>query len=166
MSRLITVVALIVLQSSNPSDAGTMTACKWFMPHWTAEQEKQEIHRRIDAGQGAAGSRVAELIEEAQARKVSIEEAKTIKASDKEALLKRLDEAVRVLRDLDKKVIKGLREKRVWPTMTADQACLSWGLPDKVNVTTTHEHTWEQWIYHSGRSYLYFLDGILTSISQ
>lgn len=39
-----------------------------------------------------------------------------------------------------------------------------WGKPRKVNRTTTSMHTREQWVYDGG--YLYFTDGVLTSIQN
>lgn len=40
----------------------------------------------------------------------------------------------------------------------------SWGRPERVNTTTTARGTREQWVY--GRSYLYFENGVLTSIQN
>lgn len=40
----------------------------------------------------------------------------------------------------------------------------AWGQPRKVNRTTTARHTREQWVYDGG--YLYFTDGVLTSIQN
>lgn len=39
----------------------------------------------------------------------------------------------------------------------------SWGKPEHINVTTTASRRREQWVYGSG-SYLYFEDGVLTSM--
>lgn len=41
----------------------------------------------------------------------------------------------------------------------------SWGKPDHINKTTTRYGTHEQWVYGGG-NYLYFEDGILTSIQN
>lgn len=41
----------------------------------------------------------------------------------------------------------------------------SWGKPKKVNRTTNAYGTSEQWVY-GGHNYLYFKDGILTSIQN
>lgn len=41
----------------------------------------------------------------------------------------------------------------------------SWGSPQKVNTTTNKYGTSEQWVYGNGK-YLYFNDGILTSIQE
>ena len=46
--------------------------------------------------------------------------------------------------------------------MTKEMCRLSWGEPEKVNKTTTKSGTSEQWVYYA--NYLYFEDGILTSI--
>ena len=64
--------------------------------------------------------------------------------------------------------------KRVWTAidkgsvfigMTSAQAEESWGKPDDVNRTTSRSGVSEQWVYESG-SYLYFQDGILTTIQN
>lgn len=39
----------------------------------------------------------------------------------------------------------------------------SWGKPERINVTTTASRRREQWVYGSG-NYLYFEDGVLTSV--
>lgn len=41
----------------------------------------------------------------------------------------------------------------------------SWGKPEKINSTTNAYGTREQWVYR-GHSYLYFQDGILTTIQN
>ena len=40
-----------------------------------------------------------------------------------------------------------------------------WGKPQKVNTTTTKYGDREQWVY-GGNNYLYFTNGVLTSISN
>ena len=42
---------------------------------------------------------------------------------------------------------------------------IAWGKPERINRTTTAAGTREQWVYGS-RSYLYFQDGILTTIQN
>jgi len=50
--------------------------------------------------------------------------------------------------------------------MTKENVLLSsWGKPKKINKTTTSSGIIEQWIYENGR-YLYFEDGILTTIQD
>lgn len=51
--------------------------------------------------------------------------------------------------------------------MTRDQVIngTNWGKPQKVNRTTTRYGTSEQWVYGDG-NYLYFEDGVLTSIQN
>ncbi len=56
-------------------------------------------------------------------------------------------------------------EKRVWITMTANEAKESWGQPNDINRTITEKNTSEQWVYNNGR-YLYFDNGILTTIQD
>lgn len=57
--------------------------------------------------------------------------------------------------------------EKVEPTigMTEDEVLSStWGTPEKRNVTTTTGGTREQWVYDNG--YIYFTDGIVTSIQE
>ncbi len=49
--------------------------------------------------------------------------------------------------------------------MDEEQALVGWGQPDHVNTTTTVLGTHEQWVYDYS-SYLYFDNGILTSIQN
>ena len=46
-----------------------------------------------------------------------------------------------------------------------DALASSWGRPEKVNTTTNVYGTREQWVY-GGRNYLYFENGVLTSIQN
>lgn len=46
-----------------------------------------------------------------------------------------------------------------------DVLASSWGKPQKINSTHTARHTREQWVYGNG-NYLYFEDGVLTSIQN
>lgn len=68
------------------------------------------------------------------------------------------------------------REKAEWAArkepkigMTKAEAYKSsWGYPDKENVTKSDHGTSEQWVYRRGSNsqYLYFKDGILTTIQD
>lgn len=50
--------------------------------------------------------------------------------------------------------------------MRKSDAMLSrWGIPDKVNKTTTASSTTEQWVYSGGR-YLYFENDLLTAVQE
>lgn len=60
-----------------------------------------------------------------------------------------------------KRIFKGV----VWIGMTKEMALISWGNPEDINVTITNYGRDEQWVYGSGR-YLYFDDGILTTIQK
>lgn len=42
----------------------------------------------------------------------------------------------------------------------------SWGRPERVNTTTTVRGTREQWVYPGRHNYLYFENGVLTSIQN
>jgi hypothetical protein len=54
--------------------------------------------------------------------------------------------------------------------MNSDQAIAAWGRPDDVNRTTSAYGVSEQWVYEDSdgipRSYLYFDDGVLTTVQN
>lgn len=50
--------------------------------------------------------------------------------------------------------------------MKKEQVLLSWGKPDNINKTITKYSKNEQWVYDDGPSYLYFENGILTTIQD
>jgi hypothetical protein len=65
----------------------------------------------------------------------------------------------------DKDICEILAKGKVRIGMTAEQARVSWGNPDDINRTISTYGNREQWVYgHS--SYLYFDDGVLTSIQN
>jgi hypothetical protein len=58
-----------------------------------------------------------------------------------------------------------IAQRRVHLGMTADQARAAWGRPSDVNRTIGSWGVHEQWVYGYS-SYLYFEDGVLTSIQN
>jgi hypothetical protein len=73
-------------------------------------------------------------------------------------------------KDGDKYVAPAIVEK-ITPHigMTADDALRAdrpWGSPNYVNTSTTARGVREQWVYTYGHRYLYFENGMLTSISE
>jgi hypothetical protein len=63
------------------------------------------------------------------------------------------------------KIWDEVRQQKVSIGMTEDQATMSWGQPKDINNTTNSYSTHEQWVYGLS-SYLYFDDGILTTIQN
>jgi hypothetical protein len=58
------------------------------------------------------------------------------------------------------------RKEGVWIGMSAEEArASSWGRPERVNRSIYSFGVHEQWVY-GGRNYLYFKDGVLTSIQN
>ena len=57
----------------------------------------------------------------------------------------------------------------IWIGMTSDMARKSWGTPSTINRTVSDYSVREQWVYRSDHrpvvktTYLYFVDGVLTS---
>lgn len=65
-----------------------------------------------------------------------------------------------------KKELAQWRKEGVSIGMTAERVRLSmWGKPQRINTTTNAYGVREQWVYGGG-NYLYFQDGILTSIQN
>lgn len=57
-----------------------------------------------------------------------------------------------------------LKKRKVRIGMTKDMALVGWGIPKHKNNTTSRYGTRSQWVYEN--SYLYFNDGILTTIQN
>lgn len=62
------------------------------------------------------------------------------------------------------RVWHAIEESKVFVGMTKQQAEMGWGKPSSVNRTIYSGHVHEQWVYDG--SYLYFEDGMLTSIQN
>lgn len=78
-----------------------------------------------------------------------------------EMLAKERKDKIREQREVEKKSKEGVRIG-----MTQEEVLMSsWGKPTKINKTTNAYGTSEQWVYPN-YNYLYFDDGILTSISH
>jgi len=62
----------------------------------------------------------------------------------------------------------GIGEKKIRIGMTSEQVRAAWGKPHKINTTVGSYGTHEQWVMSDSidSSYVYFEDGILTSIQQ
>lgn len=91
-------------------------------------------------------------------------------AKPHEALIASLESKVAQLRDAERKrqeaaELAQRRREGVQLGMTQERVTQSsWGKPRKINRTTNIHGTHEQWVYDGG--YLYFQDGILTSIQN
>lgn len=58
-----------------------------------------------------------------------------------------------------------IKQRKVEIGMNEEMARMSWGSPESINTTTGSWGTHEQWVY-GGNDYLYFENGILTSIQN
>lgn len=65
----------------------------------------------------------------------------------------------------DEDIATLIMNKQVRRGMTAEQCRASWGRPQDINRTTGSFGVHEQWVY-DGYNYLYFEDGILTTIQN
>lgn len=65
----------------------------------------------------------------------------------------------------DKEIIQLVKNEKLKIGMTDEQVKFSWGKPDDINTTISVYGTSEQWVYND-QSYLYFEDGILTTIQK
>lgn len=50
--------------------------------------------------------------------------------------------------------------------MTQEDVQKIWGKPDSINTTKTESHVYDQWVYRSKDSYIYFTDGVCDSIQN
>jgi hypothetical protein len=64
-----------------------------------------------------------------------------------------------------KKIISAIMNQKALIGMTREQAKLSWGIPNDINVTRGSWGVHEQWVYGNS-SYLYFKNGILSSVQE
>lgn len=67
--------------------------------------------------------------------------------------------------DWPQQVVDLIQHRRAKVGMKEKQALLAWGLPKRVNRTTTARGSSEQWVYESG-SYLYLDNGIVSAIQN
>ena len=65
----------------------------------------------------------------------------------------------------DEDIATLIMKKRVRRGMTAEQCRAAWGRPQDINRTSGSYGVHEQWVY-GGHNYLYFEDGILTTIQN
>lgn len=70
-----------------------------------------------------------------------------------------------IRRKYGQSIARLILNRQVQVGMTRDMCREAWGAPDDINRTTGIWGVHEQWVYGSG-SYLYFEDGILTSIQN
>jgi hypothetical protein len=102
-----------------------------------------------------------------QARKQQQEAA----ARQKEAVEHALEEArqkdaiVRAQRERADKVEAAIENGEIFIGMPPEECIGAWGQPKKINMTETARGHHSQWVYSGGR-YLYFENGILTSIQH
>jgi hypothetical protein len=77
-----------------------------------------------------------------------------------------MESLTRLVEQRDQRAEKARKKKEgvVIGMTTQDVLDSQWGRPERKNVDTYSNSTKEQWVYPGG--YLYFRDGILTSISQ
>jgi len=67
----------------------------------------------------------------------------------------------------DNEICNTVASGKIHPGMTTEQVRASWGKPYKINTTISGSHNSEQWVMGEyGGQYVYFDDGILTSIQQ
>ena len=86
--------------------------------------------------------------------------------SDYKKYLFAQEKVIDAKRAIEQKALKAEKKKRGVSIGMSQQEVLdsSWGRPTSVNTTTTRHGVRQQWVYGSG--YLYFEDGILTSVQN
>ncbi|MBU1262014.1 hypothetical protein KJ640_03580 [bacterium] len=86
------------------------------------------------------------------------------KRQDIERLSKEIGISNVIITKWGKRVLKAIKEKKVFIGMTKEQVLTSLRKPDDINRSVGMWGVHEQWIY--GNTYLYFEDGILTSFQD
>jgi hypothetical protein len=76
----------------------------------------------------------------------------------------------KLLYKFSEKTWQAIYKRQVFLGMNKEEASMSWGLPESINETITPAGKIEQWVYHfystTKGEYLYFENGILTSLQQ
>lgn len=134
---------------------------------FTAEQceAAKVVNRRIQEEQAADREQTSREIEEAEQKK------REDHASRAESYrIEREQQVARTLTEQRKQAERArvqARKPGARIGMTPSQVIndTQWGRPESVNRTTTARGTSEQWVYGAG-SYLYFVNGVLTTIQH
>lgn len=71
----------------------------------------------------------------------------------------------RLVKEFGEANARRIVDEKVWVGMTDEMARISWGRPRSVNRTTSAYGVREQWVYPNSK-YLYFEDGVLTTIQD
>lgn len=69
----------------------------------------------------------------------------------------------------ERRVLRAIGLREVFPGMTADEVVRSWGKPDKINRTVVDGSVSEQWVYERTRriaQYLYVDNGVLRAVQS
>ncbi len=125
---------------------------------FTAE-EKAELDRQKAE---AEAKRQAELEAQKRAQAQAETEAKAKRAAYENSRAGKLCKAHPTW---GKDACELIADGKVSVGMTSEQAIAAWGKPDDINKTIYSSGVHEQWVYGIG-SYLYFEDGILTTIQN
>lgn len=134
----------------------------------TPQDHLAQAEKLIGAGNGDAASKELRAVPDGTPglsevkNKLSalVAKQRAERAAAKEAKLK---QDAKDLKELRAK----LKKQGVRIGMTQAEVLLSsWGKPESVNRTTGSYGVHEQWVYSGHHSYLYFEDGILTSIQN
>lgn len=96
-------------------------------------------------------------------REIALEqEAKRKKAAEIVAMNKR---KANLIDKYGESIANLIIQHKVKIGMTKEMARESWGIPEDINKTTNQYGTFEQWVYGGG-NYLYFDNGVLTTIQN
>lgn len=118
-----------------------------------AEEARQNAHQQVLAHEQAADSR--------------IERIRELREDDCTPPLRAVRNRVRKNPEWSDDMIATTACNRVQIGMTQDQAIAGWGRPRDINRTSGTFGVHEQWVYGEyGSGYLYFEDGVLTTIQN
>ena len=117
----------------------------------------KEVQERFNYNPGKADAYSAE-------QNAALQQAQ--KQQQEEQARKQQQEAI--VRDQNERAAKkeaAIANGEVFIGMTAEECIRAWGSPEKVNTTDTARGHHSQWVYPGGR-YVYFEDGILTTVQR
>lgn len=101
-------------------------------------------------------------------KQTSTTDTKTSQAAAEEPLTEKGKKVKQKHPDWSNRVSNSVGDKKIFIGMTDHQVIAAWGPPHKVNTTTGTYGSHEQWVMHDSpdSDYVYFQNGILTSIQQ
>jgi hypothetical protein len=165
MKRTFSVLSLLILAACGGSEKRQPAAAAGATPTLT-QPEKEARYAEFKKRQAADTTASVQAAEKRKADEAQLEEEK--KAVFEAAYAKTPGGKVwEKHRDWSRATCDMIAKRHIVIGMTAEQVRAAWGKPYKINSTMFRNSTHEQWVIHEGDStYVYFENGIMTSLQQ